>query len=100
MKVLVVASEPVDADVLESVADAEFVDEVRVIAPTLTGSALRYWMNDTDDALDKAQEVVDESLQKLTDAGVEATAEAPTDDEPSITIDDAVRTFDPDRILV
>lgn len=99
MKVLVVASEPVDAEVVDSVAD-ETVDEVRVIAPTLTGSALRYWLNDTDEALERAQEVVDQSLAELTSSGVPASADAPTDDEPAITIDDAVRTFDPDQILV
>lgn len=99
MKVLVVASEPVDAEVVDSVAD-DTIDEVRVIAPTLTGSALRYWMNDTDAALERAQEVVDESLAELAGSGLEASADAPTDDEPAITIDDAVRTFDPDQILV
>lgn len=99
MKVLVVASEPVDAEVVESVAD-ETIDEVRVIAPTLTGSALRYWMNDTDDALDRAQEIVDQSLEELAGSDMHASADAPTDDEPVITIDDAVRTFDPDQILV
>lgn len=100
MKVLVVASEPVDADVIDALTDADAIDEVRVIAPTLTGSALRYWMNDTDDALEKAQAVADESVEQLGGAGIDARADAPTDDEPSITIDDALRTFDPDRVMV
>jgi hypothetical protein len=97
MKVLVVASEPVDEEVIDLVEDA---DEVRVIAPTLPGSALRYWLNDTDAALGKAQAVVDESAAGLADVAADVTIDAPTDDDPSVTIDDALRTFDPDRVVV
>ncbi|MFT4049567.1 MAG: hypothetical protein QM648_06980 [Solirubrobacterales bacterium] len=100
MKVLVVASEPVDADAVDQLTENESPDEVRVIAPTLTGSALRYWLNDTDAAVAHAQEVVAESVEELAGAGVPASADAPTDDQPAVTIDDALRTFDPDRILV
>jgi hypothetical protein len=100
MKVLIVASEPVDEEVIDLLTEDEVPDEVRVIAPTLPGSALRYWLNDTDPALARAERVALESLQEFDEAGIPATADAPTDDEPAISIDDALRDFDPDRVLV
>ncbi|MGH2958481.1 MAG: hypothetical protein ACRDKE_02670 [Solirubrobacterales bacterium] len=100
MKLLVVASEPINEDAVELITKDETPDEVRVIAPTLTGSALRYWMNDTDAAMAEAERVVDESLNELADAGVPASAAPVTDDQPAVTIDDALREFEPDRIVV
>jgi hypothetical protein len=100
MKLLVVATEPLDDDVVDSITADENPDEVRVIAPTLTGSALRYWMNDTDDAIERSEEILDESLERLDDVSIPASAAPVTDDEPSVTIDDALREFEPDRIVV
>jgi hypothetical protein len=99
MKVLIVASEPVDEDVVDLLPD-DGVEEVRVIAPTLPGSAVRYWMNDTDAALDRAREVASESVEVIDDAGIPVSADPPTDDEPEVSIDDALRDFNPDRVLV
>src|SRR6476659_1058887 len=100
MKVLVVASEPIEDEAVELITQDTMPHEVRVIAPTLTGSALRYWMNDTDDAIARSEAVLDESLEQLDDAGVPATAAPVTDDQPAVTIDDALREFDPDRVVV
>lgn len=100
MKVLVVAAEAVDRDVIDELAVLDTSDEVRVMAPTLSGSALRYWMNDTDDALEHAQAVIGESTEQLAEIDADVSADAPTDDEPVVTIDDALRTFGPDRIVV
>lgn len=100
MKLLVVASEPIDGSAVELITKDETLDEVRVIAPTLTGSALRYWMNDTDKAIAHAEHVVVESLNELDEADISAAAHPVTDDEPAVTIDDALRVFDPDRIVV
>lgn len=100
MKVLVVATEAVDRDVIEELAVLDEGDEVRVMAPTLSGSALRYWMNDTDDALEHAQSVVGESSERLDELDAEVSTDASTDDTPAVAIDDALRMFDPDRIVV
>jgi len=100
MKLLVVASEPIDGSAVELITKDETPDEVRVIAPTLTGSALRYWMNDTDEAIEQSENVIAESLGKLDDAGIQAAAHPVTDDEPVVTILDALRVFGPDRIVV
>lgn len=100
MKLLVVASEPIDEAAVELITKDEMPDEVRVIAPTLTGSALRYWMNDTDAAIAHSEHVVDASLDELDSAGIPAAAAPVTDDQPAITIDDALREFGPDRVVV
>lgn len=100
MKLLIVASEPIDANGVELITSKETPDEVRVIAPALTGSALRYWTNDTDKAIERSEKIVNESLSELDDAGIKAAAHPVTDDEPAVTIDDALRVFDPDRIVV
>jgi hypothetical protein len=100
MKLLVVASEPIDEYAVDLITQDEGPDEVRVLAPTLTGSALRYWMNDTDAAIERAEEILDASLSRLEEADVAASAAPVTDDEPSVTIDDALREFAPDRIVV
>jgi hypothetical protein len=99
MKVLIVASEPVDEEVVDLLPDDE-VEEVRVIAPTLPGSAVRYWLNDTDAALVRAQKVATESVESIDDAGFPVSADPPTDDQPEVSIDDALRDFNPDRVLV
>lgn len=88
MKLLVVASEPIDGSAVELITKDETPDEVRVIAPTLTGSALRYWMNDTDAAIEHSEQIVSESLSELEEAGIPAAAHAVTDDEPAVTIEE------------
>jgi len=100
MKLLVVASEPIDDDAVDLILQDDTPEEVRVIAPTLTGSALRYWMNDTDRAIERSEQIVEESLARLADADVDASAEPVTDDQPAISIDDALRVFEPDRVVV
>jgi hypothetical protein len=100
MKLLVIASEPIDENVIELITKDETPEEVRVIAPTLTGSALRYWMNDTDAAIERSEQVVDESIGQLDEAGIPAAAAPVTDDQPAVTIKDALRDFEPDRVVV
>jgi len=100
MKLLVVATEPIDEEAVELISQQQDPEEVRVIAPTLTGSALRYWMNDTDAAIEHSEKVIDESLRELEAAGIDADPEPVTDDQPAIAIDDALREFAPDRVIV
>lgn len=100
MKLLVVTTEPLDADIVRAIVDAGESPDVRVVAPTITESGFRFWMNDTDIALADAQRVVDESLAALAEAEVPADADAPTDDDPSVSVEDALHTFEPDRIVL
>jgi hypothetical protein len=102
MKVLVLASEPITAQQLRD-ALASDVDpsdaEVMVVAPALQESGLKFWLSDADDAIARAEEVRRESIERLGDAGVSATGDTGESD-PEKAIEDALMTFDADRIVL
>lgn len=102
MKVLVVTSEPITAQQLRATltshgdpSDAE----VMVVAPALADSALKFWMSDADEAIARADEVRRESVERLGEQGVSATGDTGEAD-PYTAIDDALKTFDADRIVL
>ncbi|MFL5865316.1 MAG: hypothetical protein ACJ780_31880 [Solirubrobacteraceae bacterium] len=102
MRLLVVTSEPVSADQLRQAlpGDSDPTDaEVMVVAPALQESALRFWMSDADDAIARAEEVRAQSMENLGEAGVSATGDTGEAD-PENAIEDALKTFPADRILV
>lgn len=100
MKLLVVASEPISAELLRSVAGDGAQDaEVLVIAPATTHSPLRFWVSDVDAAIAHAERAQTESVERLSEAGVDASGEV-GDSEPLVAIEDALRTFAADRIVV
>jgi hypothetical protein len=102
MKVLVLTTEPITAQQLRSAlgADVEPGDaEVMVVAPALADSALQFWMSDADDAIARAEEVRRASVQRLGDEGVSATGNTGESD-PYTAIEDALKTFDADRIVL
>src|SRR5581483_6363601 len=102
MKVLVLASEPVTAQQLRAALQAD-VDpseaEVMIVAPAFADSAMRFWMSDADDAIARAEQVWRESVERLGDAGVPATGDT-GDADPYTAIEDALKTFDADRIVL
>jgi hypothetical protein len=104
MKVLVLASEPISADQLRSALDRGHGDEledaeIRIVAPALHESALQFWISDADEAISKADQVWRASVAKLGDAGVDAQGDTGEGD-PMRAIEDALRSFDADRIIV
>ncbi|HYB28573.1 MAG TPA: hypothetical protein VEF89_18305 [Solirubrobacteraceae bacterium] len=102
MKVLVLTSEPITAEELRDALGAD-VDpsgaEVMVGAPAFADSAIRFWMSDADDAIVRADAVRRQSLEQLDNAGVPATGDAGEAD-PHTAIEDALKTFDADRIVL
>ena len=102
MRLLVLTSEPVSADQLRTSlpGDADPTDaEVMVVAPALQESALRFWMSDADDAIARAEEVRSASMEKLGKAGVAASGDTGESD-PEKAIEDALKTFPADRIVL
>lgn len=102
MRLLVLASEPVTADQLREAlpGDADPADaEVMVVAPALQDSALRFWLSDADAAIARADEIRTESVERLGAAGVPASGDTGESD-PEEAIEDALKTFPADRILV
>ena len=93
----------------ETVGGPELLDEIRarsrgrtaqvlVVCPALN-SPLRHWVSDEDEARGAAQSRLDESLASMRSAGLDATGEI-GDGDPIQAIEDALRTFHPDELLV
>src|ERR1700758_5146779 len=102
MKVLVVTSEPINAQQLRGAltSDGDPSDaEVMVVAPALADSAVKFWMSDADDAIERAEQVRRESVERLGQEGVSASGDTGEAD-PYTAIEDALKTFDADRIVL
>ncbi len=100
-RILVVANETVGGHTLRSLIlerSLDVAEQVLVVTPALN-SPLKHWTSDEDDARAAAQERLDASLAKLAEAGVEARGEI-GDDDPLQAIEDALRTFGADEILI
>jgi hypothetical protein len=100
-RILVVANETVGGrKLLDTVRQhAEDVrEEVFVVAPALN-SPLRHWASDEDPAREEAQRRLEESLARLREVGVNARGEV-GDSEPLQALEDALRTFAPDEIII
>jgi hypothetical protein len=102
MKVLVLTSEPISAQELRDALppDLDPQDaEVMLVAPAFHDSALRFWVSDADDAIARADEIRRESVQRLGAEGVAASGDTGEAD-PLDAIEDALETFDADRIVL
>jgi GABA permease len=100
-RILVVANETVGGP--ELLAEIRQRSEGRnanvlVVCPALN-SPLRHWVSDEDDARAAAQSRLDESLASMRAAGLSAAGEI-GDGDPIQAIEDALRTFRPDELVV
>jgi len=71
---------------------------VLVVCPALN-SPLRHWVSDEDDARQAAQARLDASLGGMRAAGLQAEGEV-GDGDPIQAIEDAMRTFQPDELII
>ena len=100
-RILVVANETVGGETLRNCIRqrSEGVRaEVLVVAPALN-TPIRHWASDEDGARAKAEARLDESLGRLRSGGVNARGEV-GDSEPLQAIEDALRTFGADEIII
>ncbi len=101
MKLLVVAPHAVDAAAVRSALPGEDLEgaEVLVVSPALHDSGVRFWMSDSDAAIEQAEQAAADTAGALRDeaASVRATA---GESEPLLAIQDALATFPADRIVV
>ena len=72
--------------------------EVLVVTPALN-SPLKHWVSDEDGARAAAAERLEASLETMRAAGMKARGEV-GDGDPVQAIDDALRTFAPDEIVI
>jgi hypothetical protein len=99
--ILVVANETVAGTALrnEIVHRAGTEDaEVLVVCPALN-TRLRHWTSDEDRARAQAQARLEASLAALHEAGIDARGQV-GDDDPLQAMDDALRTFGADEIII
>jgi hypothetical protein len=100
-RILVIANETVGGDALCNLIRqrSEGVrEEVLVVTPALN-SPLKHWASDEDDARAQAQSRLEASLERLRQGGVNARGEV-GDSEPLQAIEDALRTFGADEIII
>ena len=101
-RILVIANETVGGetlrDCIRSKSEAADRAEVLVVCPALN-SPLRQWASDEDPARRQAQQRLDRSLGRLREAGIDAQGEV-GDAEPLLAIEDALRTFGADEVII
>jgi hypothetical protein len=100
-QILVIANETLaDARLVEEIerAAAGYRKQVRVICPAHT-SPLRHWTSDLDGARAQAQQRLDQSLSQLHAAEIDAEGEI-GDEDPLLAIENALRTFGADEIII
>ncbi len=100
-RVLVVANETVGGEELLSAISTLALSErtqFRVVCPALN-SRVRTFTSDEDPARAAAQERLDAMLARLASVGIEAQGEV-GDGDPLVAVDDAVRTFGPNEIII
>jgi len=100
-RVLVVANETVGGEELLSAISTIALSQqtqFRVVCPALN-SRLKTYTSDEDPAREAAQQRLDVTLARLGSVGIEATGEV-GDGDPLVAVDDAVRTFGPNEIVI
>jgi nucleotide-binding universal stress UspA family protein len=100
-RILVVANETVGAATLRARIEAAVggkQTQVLVVCPALN-SPLRHWASDEDGARAAAQQRLTTSLERLAADGIDARGEV-GDGHPLQAIEDALRTFGADEIII
>lgn len=100
VKVLAVVSEAVSGEALRRAMDGRHAEgaEVLVVAPALN-TRLRYWLSDSDPAIERAEDVQEETVERMEEEGVDAVG-GTGDSDPIAAIEDALTTFDADEIVL
>jgi hypothetical protein len=100
-RILVVANETVGgAELLGTIRGrAEGRNAVVFVVCPALNSPLRHWASDEDDARSAAGDRLDRSLEGMRAAGLDARGEI-GDGDPIQAIEDALRTFRPDELIV
>ena len=98
-KILALVSEPISGEALRSVlGEGAERAEVKVVAPALD-SRTRFWMSDNDDAIARADQVQQETVERLSEDGVDAVGDTGEAD-PLLALQDALATFPADEIVI
>jgi hypothetical protein len=99
-RILALVSEPVSGEALEQVVGEERAQaaEVLVVAPALN-TRTRFMFSDADAAIGRADDVQEETVERMVDQGVDAAGDTGESD-PLQAIEDALQTFEADEIVL
>ena len=98
-KILALVSEPISADALRSAAGDDADDaEVLVVAPALS-SRKRFFLADPDPAIERADAVQEETVERLDEEGIDAAGDTGEED-PLLALQDALTTFEADEVVL
>lgn len=99
-KILVLVSEPVSGEALKQAVGRERAEtaEVLVVAPTLN-TRTRFWLSDVDPAIERAEQVQEETVARMDEEGVDAAGDTGESD-PLLALQDALQTFPADQIVL
>lgn len=99
-KILAVVSEPVSGEALRSAVgeDVSGDTEVLVVAPALN-KKIRFLFSDSDEAIGRADDVQEETVERLDEEGIDAAGDTGESD-PLLAIQDALTTWPADEIVL
>jgi hypothetical protein len=99
-KILALVTEPISGKALKSAVGKDEAEaaEVLVVAPALN-SRLKFWTSDPDDAIAHAEEVQQETVERLDEEGIDAAGDTGESD-PLLAIQDALQTYPADEIVL
>ncbi len=101
MNLLVLAPEPVDAGTVRRALPGQDLEDAKIlyVSPALSGSAVKFWTSDADEAIADAQGRADQTEEALRSEGMQATG-VTGESEPLLALQDALATFQADHILI
>ncbi|MCW3005036.1 MAG: hypothetical protein JWQ20_4334 [Conexibacter sp.] len=101
MKLLVLATDPVDAADLRGALEGEDLEgaEVLVVSPAVNESAVAFWVSDSDEAIRDAESAARSTAEALSGEGARTRARA-GESEPLLALQDALTTFPADRVVI
>jgi hypothetical protein len=101
MKLLVLATDPVDAEDLRGALNGDDIEgaEVLVVSPAVNESPIAFWVSDSDEAIREAESTAKQTAAALEAGGARARATTGESD-PLLALQDALTTFKADRVVV
>ena len=98
-KIIALVSEPISGDALRSAVGSDADDaEVLVAAPALN-SKFKFLTSDPDEAIERADKVQEETVERLDEEGIDAAGDTGESD-PLLALQDALQTYNADEIVV
>jgi hypothetical protein len=101
VKLLVLATDPVSADDVRNALPGDDLEgtEVLVVSPAVNESPVAFWVSDADEAIADAESTAERTADALRERGVQARATT-GDSDPLLALQDALATYQADRVLV